>query len=172
MDLKITDNNDGGEVSIFRNDFETISGFENMPYLALFSGSNYWANGIFFNESQSFNSETEQVLKEVSLTSTGVLRIEEAVNNDLEFMRAFADVTAEIIVIEINRVQINISIQEPDSLANKEFQFIWDQTRQGLIDVTNRSAQDDNTIIEPENFVKFDNDNFVKFDNDRKIKFK
>ncbi len=150
MDLLLEETLDGGDLIVKGLDLETVSGWQNAPYLALFGGNpaasttgpkleneeafDYWGNYLFFpnNPDAQFNSETERTLREVSLTPNGRLRIEEAVKTDLAFMRDFAEIEVNVQIIAVNTIQINILISEPGNLQNQPFQFIWDATKEEL----------------------------------------
>jgi hypothetical protein len=167
MDIELIETGNGGDIIKKAKDLSIIFGFENMPYLALFGGNvkastpskrlpneqnyDWWGNGLFFpnNQSVQFNSVTERTLNEVALTSSGRLEIEQAVLKDLEFMRDFAIVSASVSIMDTNRVQINVRIQQPDNLQAKEFIYIWDATQQGLTEEENNS---DNTLSDQEGF--------------------
>jgi len=67
-------------------------------------------------------------------TRSGRIEIEEAVKKDLEFMSALARVGVDVSIISDDRVQIDILLTEPNNLTEKTFQFIWDATKQELIE--------------------------------------
>lgn len=149
IDLKIYDTDDGGDIFLRGNDMVTVEGFVNMPYIAMFGGNvkentparrevgqqafDYWGNAFLANEAIQYNSNTERVLQEVALSSSGRILIEEAVKKDLQFMQAFAEVTISVEVTGNDKIQINIKIQEPDNLQAKQFVYVWDGT---LTDLT------------------------------------
>lgn len=148
MDLEVIESNNGGELVKNSADLSVIEGFQNMPYLALFGGNpgfptptdrpegeqafDWWGN-TFLEEDQQFNSLTEYVLNNVSLTSSGRIEIEEAVKKDLAFMENFADVTIEVIITGVDRCRIEITLQELSNQQEKEFVFIWDATEKELV---------------------------------------
>lgn len=152
MDLKIEEHGNGGELVKTSKDLTVIEGFENMVYLAMFGGNveqstpvnrpenvqmfDWWANDLFFknNPSLQFNSITERTLNEVALNSAGRILIEEAVLSDLEFMTEFAEVSAQVNIKDHDRVEIKVFIGEPNNIQGKKFEYIWDATRQSLID--------------------------------------
>jgi hypothetical protein len=81
---------------------------------------------------QQFNSLTERILNNVALTSSGRVRIEQAVLQDLAFMKPFAEVTASVSIPETDKVVIAVQLQEPNNLQEQEFTFIWDASRNEL----------------------------------------
>lgn len=152
MDLKLRESYDGGELVKTTKDFEIIYGFGNMPYIALFGGNveastpvdrvpteqnkDWFGNELLMKEDTGlqFNSETERALIKTPLTSAGREIIQQAVFQDLRFMRDFARVGVSVAIIATDRVRIGIILQEPDNLQAREFIFIWDATRNELQD--------------------------------------
>lgn len=149
MDLKLIDNKTGGDLVLKNNDIEMISGFQNMPYLAMFGGNlesntikfkeaeqrfDWWGNDLFFfnNKSIQFNSNLERLLNNISLTSQNRLLIIETVKKDLSFMGDFSNYTVDVSYISVDRIQIDIKINELNNLESKEFVYIWDSTKQEL----------------------------------------
>jgi len=154
-DLLIFASRNGGEVSLKGNDLELTDGLFNHIFLALFGGNveantqdggevdveseqnlAWWGNVLFFENEPDiqFNSESERVSNTTVLNSSGRIDIEEAVKTDLAFMKDFAEVTVSVIITGNDRVEINVSLKEPDNIERKDFQFIWDATRVEEID--------------------------------------
>lgn len=145
-DLLIQEIGNGGDLVFTGFDLAVIDGFENMPYLGMFGGNikestqvtrpaavqafDFWANHLFMlNQPEiQLNSETERVLRNVALTSSGRELIQQAVNTDLNFMRAFASVSVVVSIVDIDRVQIDIKIKELNSKNSNEFVYIWSAT--------------------------------------------
>ena len=80
------------------------------------------------------NSRLEQVLNEVALNSSGRLQIEEAAKNDLKFLKEVAEISVSTRITDVDRVEIRILAQEPDNVQEQEFIFIWDATKQEVIE--------------------------------------
>ena len=148
MDVAIIETLNGGDISKLGNDVALALGFENMPYIAMFGGNpqqstpsiriggeqNFdWFGNVFESDPVvQTNSSTERTLRNVALNSAGRVSIEQAVNTDLQFMKAFAIVNVSVSIISDDRVQIDIEIIEPTNKQNKNFRYIWDSTLQGL----------------------------------------
>lgn len=151
VDIKIRETKNGGDAVRSGNDLQLTGGWGNMVYIAMFGGqtptpegraneeipSDFWGNSLFHPQSPElqFNSRTEKILNEVSLTSKGRSKIEEAARSDLSFMKDFANVSVSVNIVNERRVSINVTVQEPGNLENKEFQFIWDSMAKELEDV-------------------------------------
>lgn len=151
MDLELIETGNGGDIVKNKTDLQVIQGFQNMPYLALFGGNpnnstpverpensqafDWWGNNLLFRDNPEFqfNSLTEQALMDVSVSSSGVAKIQESVEKDLEFMKAFADLQVSVSIISDDRIEIKVEIDQPDNEQNKEFVFIWDATEQEIV---------------------------------------
>jgi hypothetical protein len=150
MDLEVRETGNGGDIYKKAKDLSVIDGWQNMPYLAMFGGNvkastankrlaneqafDYWGNSLIFSNDpgQQFNSLTERTLNTTSLTSEGRLIIQSAVEKDMAFMKAFADVAVDVIIPATDKVEIKISIKQPDNLAEKEFIYIWDASKREI----------------------------------------
>lgn len=149
-DLKIIETGSGGDLVFNGNDFVVVSGFQNMPYLAMFGGNkeqstktflegeerfDYWANELFmFQEPQlQYNSKLEALLEKVSITSSSIIKIEEAIKDDLSFMNALADVECNVYAKSVDRLKIEIKINQKNDLDSSVFSYIWDATKKDFI---------------------------------------
>lgn len=148
-DLKLIETFDGGDFVLNGRDLVLIDGFQNMPYLGMFGGNveqstkeflpneqrfDCWMNSLLmFNQPAiQMNSETERILNSTALTSAGRLRIEQAVKDDLDFIKSFGTVTIAVSIAAVDRVEILIQIQELETQETTEFVYIWDATQQEL----------------------------------------
>jgi len=149
-DLKMIETGNGGGLVLSGNDLVVIGGLQNMPYLGMFGGNpeqstngpkipdqqafDWWGNNLLYPDqiSVQFNSTLERRLKEVALTSSGRIQIEQAIQKDLQFMSDFAIVGIETSILANNRIDINLTIQEPNNEQSTELTFIWDSTNQEL----------------------------------------
>lgn len=140
---------DGGDLVLVGPNIQMIEGFQNMPYLGMFGGNvesntkeflateqrfDFWGNNLLMlnNQAIQFNSETERLLNNVALSSAARLQIENAVKDDLNFFRSFSNMTATASIIDVDRVEINISIVELETQETTEFVYIWDATQNEL----------------------------------------
>lgn len=144
VDLRLIENYDGGDLVFRGNDFQQISGFQNMPYIALFGGNrqpttgpkvteqtfDFWGNYLFHpnDDKMWFNSITESLLEDISLTSSSRIQLEEAVKKDLEFMKDFATLNVNVQLISVDKVRILIEIQEPDQQNSTIYTYLWSVT--------------------------------------------
>lgn len=143
MDLQVRETGNGGDLNLVNNDLQVVESLENMVYLGMFGGNteastgprleteqgfDYWANSLVYpnNPDMQFNSLTERTLNEVSLSSSGRLKIEQAVKSDLAFMNSFAEVTVSVSIVSNNRADINVRLKRLDNLQEREFIYIWE----------------------------------------------
>lgn len=144
LDIKLYETGNGGDIMIKGNDLETVQGFENFPYLAMFGGNveqttqqvgagdeqrfDWWGNAFLPKQNTQMNSITEKKLITTAITSQGRILIEEAIKADLAFMQSFANISVAVTVISDDWLNIAVTIQEPTNLQGKQYQFIWDAT--------------------------------------------
>lgn len=150
-DLKLIETLNGGDLVLLGNDLVVIGGLQNMPYLGIFGGNieestkefnvdeqrfDFWGNDLLMlNQPEiQYNSETERLLSDIALNSSGRLIIEQTIAKDLEFMTKFSKVSISSSIVSSDRIEINIKIQEPNNVESNEFTYIWDSTKLELID--------------------------------------
>jgi len=150
MDLLLQLTTDGVDAVYENNDLKTTDGFENMILLGMFGGNpqqstptqrlesaeafDWWGNPLLFNDEPDlqFNSSTQRTLQNVSLTTANRLVIQQAVEQDLAFMSAFADINVEVTYPAIDRVRLAVGVTQPGNLQQRQYIYIWDATRQIL----------------------------------------
>lgn len=150
-DLALYNTKDGSDLQLIGKDFSIFYGWENFIYMGLFGGNiemstkgdrvvteqafDYWGNRFLFpnDEGIQFNSTTERVLKTTALNSSGRLKINEALKFDLRFMSTLADISTDVQIVSDDRVRMTVLVKQPDNLQAKEFIFLWDATKQELI---------------------------------------
>ena len=71
MDVKLIESGNGGDLVLTDNDLAVVGGVENMPYLSMFGGANYWANQLLLSDptARTFDSLTEPALINNPLSS-------------------------------------------------------------------------------------------------------
>jgi len=153
-DIALHETGNGGDAELKGNDIVTTGGIFNLIYMALFGGNpassttgveldteqklDWWANNLLFQDQPEIqqNSTLERVLSEVALNSSGRLKIIEAVKTDLAFLKELAQITVDAIIADVDKVEIRILAQEPDNVQEQAFIFIWDATKEEVIDFT------------------------------------
>lgn len=149
-DLKIIETGDGGDVVFIGTDIQTIEGFQNMPYLAMFGGNpdqittgakdpeneafDFPGNFVLNpnNPAVWFNSLTEKFLKNVALTPASLTRIENVVKEDVNFMREFSSIRVSATLPTVDVLRIDVFILEQNAVEENQFSYIWDATKNEL----------------------------------------
>jgi phage gp46-like protein len=150
IDIAIYESADGGEVNLVNEDIELIAGLTNQVYLALFGGNveqdtsdelndldqrfDWWGNA-YLPTNQQFNSTFERTISKVAITGEGLSILEDAAKKDLEYLQEYADIQVQASVTQPKRVELIVSLTEPDSESTK-IKFIWDSTRNTVIQET------------------------------------
>ena len=149
MDIKLVSTVNGSDLELKGNDLTIINGFQNMIYLALFGGNieestkvyepteqrlDWWSNNTFDfdNKAVQMNSRLERELNRIVLNSSGRSKIEQIVNQDLKFMKAFAKVDVTVAITDVDRLEILIKVKEPTKLNANEYVFLWDSTNKEI----------------------------------------
>lgn len=116
IDPEISENGSGGTLTLLGNDLATVDGVENMMYLAMFGGSEWWANDLLLDSEDStmlYKCRTEKTMREVALNSSGRLKIQQAAEYDLAFLAEKIPGTVVKVVVTIvsdDVVRIDVDI--------------------------------------------------------------
>jgi len=135
-DLLLTETGNGGDLVIRDNDLVLTSNLSNQIYLALFGGNivddngeqfnEYWANVELSDESK-YVSQFERTLNEVVINSSGLQRLHEAANKDLEFLKKYVNYTLELSILNKDSISLYIDIKAPNNVENK-VSIVWNST--------------------------------------------
>lgn len=155
QDIDIIEGGSGGDITVVNGDIGLTDYLYNQVYLALFGGNveavtlgnepdgatreDYWQNDLlYFNQpALQFNSTTELALRQNALSSSGRVAIQRAVETDLVFLQAIADITVNVVILSTNKVQIGVTLQQPANNIDTTIKFIWDNARNELITQNN-----------------------------------
>lgn len=127
IDIALVETGSGGDFQKIGNDLAVIYGRENNVYIALFGGNveestpavdkkerlaaDYWANNLFYRNQpvKQLNSKTERTLNTTALNSSGRIKIENAVKEDLQFLVNQGVLVAVTVTLPgINTVKIEV----------------------------------------------------------------
>ena len=150
MDIFLKETGTGGDIEILGNDVKTVNGIQNMPYLGMFGGNieentkeytdgelrhDWFGNSLLMDQNSrvQMNSDVERFLNENALNSESRIRLEKTIKSDLSFMDEYAEFLISANIISVDRISILIKIKRPDSLESKEYLYIWDSTKNELI---------------------------------------
>ena len=111
-DLLIKETGNGGDLVLKGNDLAMVSGAENMPYLSMFGGSNWWGNNLLLGEDIDiqFSSESEQAINDMSLNSSGRVLLENAIQRDLASLKKNSNSALIVSVSFVSSDRIGIEI--------------------------------------------------------------
>ena len=151
IDIVVYGSADGGEFSLQGNDIATTDSLFNQVYLALFGGNiladttgeeiegeqrfDWFGNSLFTPDEPDlqFNSQTERLLNNIALTSSGRIDIENAVKSDLSYLTDIGDLEVNVYIESVNKVIIDVRLNQPNNQDDKAFRFIWDATKSEVI---------------------------------------
>ena len=150
-DLHVFESGSGGELALLSGDLVLVESLYQSIYLALFGGnveastigneipseerSDYWANTLIFQNrpSKQYNSETERTLSSTPLNSSGRLKIEASVKQDLQFLSDIVEADFDVSILAENKVEISVTMRSISNQADKQIQFIWDNAKKEVI---------------------------------------
>lgn len=119
IDLLLIETGNGGDLKLTGKDLEVVKGYENMPYIAMFGGADWWANDLITEPTHRMQSQTETALLNNALTSAGRLNIIRAIEADLDFLKETgATVTVQASVTGPDRLEILINIDGEEIYMN------------------------------------------------------
>jgi len=150
--IGLTDNNTRGDFKIISGKIATDLTFHTIIYLSLFGGNlasntpaqrrpagvindDWWGNvGEITADKIPFNSNFERSLIENSLISGNLRIIEQAANNDLEWMKTkkiIESVESSASITGVDKLKMEITIKKPEGIEEK-FEYFWDNTLESL----------------------------------------
>ena len=133
-DINLYESGSGGELYISNGDIALVETLYQTIYIALFGGNveddNYWANALLFADKpkKQYVSETERTLQNVTINSSGRLKIKKAVENDLSYIKNIANYEVNVVILSADKIEILITLE-----SGTEFQFIWDNAKSEII---------------------------------------
>lgn len=150
-DILLYESGDGGDMQIESNDLVLVETILQQVYLALFGGNveanttgneieteerlDYWANSLLWDASpnKQFNSNTERVLGNVVLNSSGRLSILNAVELDLDYLKILVNFEVNVSVLSDKQVQISVLMNKKDNLESKTLILVYDNAKNEII---------------------------------------
>jgi len=130
-DVLLFQTDDDGDINIVDGFVELTDDFRTAAYLSLFGGNEnddgkddnpltYWANLNETDPNKRYISETEFLLRSLPVTSSNLLRLEDAAKRDL---KAFVDtgivtkLTVDVSLIGINRLKYVINFEGDETVT-------------------------------------------------------
>jgi phage gp46-like protein len=123
MDIELTERGNGGEWTAGNGDLLLVEGVENVPYLAMFGGGEWWANDLLLADETTacqYQCRTEKALRTYALNSDGRQAIEQAALADLQDAAAMLDGDAAFATGgETTTVRVAVTITDVDAVEIK-----------------------------------------------------
>lgn len=150
-DILLYETGSGGDFSVLNNDLVLGDTLYQQFYLAMFGGNliastkqnylaneerfDYWGNSLIWptNKSRQFNSETERILQEIVLNSSGRLKVIQAVKNDLAYLSNVINFEAEVNILTQNKISITITFTGKTNQQDKSLKFVVDSSKGEVI---------------------------------------
>ena len=144
-DVLMFQTNDGGEVTFIDGQPIMTRGFETAVYLSLFGGNReddgsegnnlqWWGNFIVTDPMEKYKSETQYQLLKLPITSSSLLRLEEAAKKDLQWMlddKIASNIEVSASSPELNLVRFDIKINAEGKEENFNFTLNWKAMQNG-----------------------------------------
>jgi len=119
VDIMIKETFNGGDITILNNDVMVVTGIENMPYLSMFGGGDWWGNDLLLTDGPDlkFIATTEALCRVTTLNSNGRALIEAAVLADLAFLETDVpgttlNVTVQVLDDNVISITVFINLQQ------------------------------------------------------------
>ena len=123
-DVILSQSADGGDITVENGAVEMSGGLESSVYLSLFGGNEddealndkkyqWWGNIDESDSAKTYRSRTQHLLQSIPSTSANRKKIEDAVNQDLQWMLdsgVASNLSIFISIISANAVKISIGI--------------------------------------------------------------
>lgn len=150
-DILLYETGSGGDFSIVNNDLLMGESLYQQIMLALFGGNiqastkqiyleteerfDYWGNTLIWKDSKTkqFNSETERTIRTITLNSSGRLTLIQAIEQDLNYLKAVADIAIEVEIIGSSKTRIIVTFSEKTNQQDKLLQLVYDNAKGEVI---------------------------------------
>lgn len=138
-DVRLFNTVDGGEIIVENGLFEMTGGLETSVYLSLFGGNEeddgleensfqWWGNIDETEPEKIYRSETQYLLRSIPATSANLLRINDAVERDLQWLldaNIANTLQIDISIPSLNQILIVINIGAFGEESKFEFTENW-----------------------------------------------
>jgi hypothetical protein len=150
MNFTIYEDGNGGQMVLRQNEILQTKSLATLAYILMFGGNreastqkenqpgelkfDWWGNDPNENSENWVNSITENLLYGIEISSSSRFRIQAAVEEDVKSLSQYGEVTVEVTFPAINKVQITITIAEPNVKQEQRLDLVWDATRNEIIE--------------------------------------
>jgi hypothetical protein len=141
----------GGDFAIINDDLAMGETLYEQIYLALFGGNieastklnylpteernDYWGNSLIWKDQKDlqFNSETERAIQNNALNSSGRLKILQAVETDLAYLKSMLKMTTEVQILGRDNLQIIVNFTEVQNQQNRALKLVYSNAKNEII---------------------------------------
>lgn len=150
INYTIYEDGNGGQLYWKNNDIQITKSLSTLAYIYMFGGNiesdtvrnneignlrfDWWGNSIENNSSKWMNSETERTLRGIDLTVSSRIKIEQSVKQDLKRLEKYGNVDVVVAITGLNKLEIQITITQPNNNKNEKLLIVWDATKNEIID--------------------------------------
>lgn len=138
-DVILCQSNDNGEIEVINGIVSMDGGLRTSVYLSLFGGNEdddglqnnaftWWGNIDEAIESRKYISRTQNIIDKIPATSSNLLKLQDAVENDLQWLlddNVATSIDVAISIPGLNKVDILINIVSIDLEQNLQFSANW-----------------------------------------------
>lgn len=138
-DVKLFQTIDDGEIAVSGGIVEMSGGLETAAYISLFGGNErdtgsdgnsdqYWGNSLDTAKARKIRSETQNLLRSLPLTSGNLLRVEDAVKRDLQWMvdeRVASSLEISTSIPALNTLGIEVTVKAEGEESTFTFVENW-----------------------------------------------
>ena len=142
-DVKLYQTNDDGEIHVLGGIMKMTGGLETAVYLSLFGGNedddgregnaeNWWGNLDETDPAMQYRSETQNLLQSLPPTSGNLIRVEDAVSRDIQWLvdkKIASSISTSASIPELNQIKISISTRVDGLDSSFEFIEQWRATQ-------------------------------------------
>ena len=126
-DVLLYQTTDGGNINVEDGIVQMTTGLETAVYFSLFSPDDWYGNETTDDPNEKLHSETELIISKKPQTSKNYQLLVQAIEQDLKWLTESLanNVSASITSDSLNRVNINITIEQDSGSTNLTFPVMW-----------------------------------------------
>ena len=150
LNFTLYEDGNGGQLILRNNEILQTNSLATLAYLLMFGGNveaetqkenavgelkyDWWGNEPSKPSTTWINSQTENTLRGIEISSSSRFIIQQAVENDVESLKQYGEVEVEVTFQSSSRIKIDITITEPNAKSEKRLSIIWDASRNETIE--------------------------------------
>lgn len=128
-DVLIYQSIDDGEINLDNGVIQLSSGLDSSVYLSLFGGAeDWWGNVDEGEQVRRYTAKTQGLIETLNPSSANLLRMEDAVSGDLQWMideKVASSIEVEVTIPELNKLKIVVNITAEGNESQFEYTENW-----------------------------------------------